>query len=64
MGMKTRCRKIVSVLVISLLVLPIVGQDRIPVLTLGTFHFNFPNLDRVQVAESDQIDVLKPKYQE
>lgn len=64
MGMKTRCRKIVSVLVISLLVLPIVGQDRIPVLTLGTFHFNFPNLDRAQVAESDQIDVLKPKYQE
>ena len=33
------------------------------VLTLGTFHFNFPNLDAVQTAEEDQIDVLLPEYQ-
>ncbi len=33
------------------------------VLTLGTFHFDFPNLDQVQYAESEQIDVLNPVYQ-
>lgn len=62
-GMKKLFCKIVLLLGISILALPVVGQDRIPVLTLGTFHFNFPNLDRVQVAEADQIDVLMPKYQ-
>lgn len=33
------------------------------VLTLGTFHFTFPNNDFVQTRESDQIDVLEPAYQ-
>jgi len=33
------------------------------VLTLGVFHFNFPNLDVVQIAEEDKIDVLSPEYQ-
>lgn len=33
------------------------------VLTLGTFHFNFPNLDVVQTSKKDQIDVLQPKFQ-
>jgi hypothetical protein len=33
------------------------------VLTLGVFHFNFPNRDVVKTVESDQIDVLEPKYQ-
>ena len=33
------------------------------VLTLGVFHFNFPNLDFEQTAEEDQIDVLLPEYQ-
>lgn len=33
------------------------------VLTLGTFHFNFPNLDIKKIDKSDQIDVLEPKYQ-
>ena len=33
------------------------------VLTLGTFHFDFPNLDAVRIDESDQIDVFDPKYQ-
>ena len=35
----------------------------VQVLTLGVFHFNFPNLDFVQTAEEDQIDVLLPEYQ-
>lgn len=33
------------------------------VMTLGTFHFNFPNLDVAQVSKTDQIDVLLPAYQ-
>ena len=33
------------------------------VLTLGTFHFNFPDLDVVKTAEEDRIDVLLPEYQ-
>ena len=33
------------------------------VLTLATFHFDFPNLDVVQISKNDQIDVLDPKYQ-
>jgi len=37
--------------------------DKIPVLTLGSFHFNFPNLDARKIAESDQIDVLDASYQ-
>ncbi len=39
-------------------------SDKITVLTLGCFHFNFPNLDVEKIEESDQIDVLDPKYQE
>jgi hypothetical protein len=33
------------------------------VLTLGTFHFSFPNLDVAQIDDEDQIDVLLPEYQ-
>lgn len=36
---------------------------KVPVMTLGTFHFNFPNLDVQQIDRADQIDVLEPKYQ-
>ncbi|WP_051201400.1 DUF5694 domain-containing protein [Christiangramia portivictoriae] len=38
--------------------------NKTEVLTLGSFHFNFPNNDFVQTEKSNQIDVLKPKYQE
>jgi len=34
------------------------------VMTLGTFHFNFPNLDVKQVSKADQIDVLEPRFQQ
>lgn len=37
--------------------------DQIKVLTLGTFHFNFPNLDIKKIEGDDKIDVLEPKYQ-
>jgi Family of unknown function (DUF5694) len=33
------------------------------VLTLGTFHFKFPNLDIVKVDNDRQIDVFDAKYQ-
>lgn len=33
------------------------------VLTLGTFHFNFPNLDVKKTEQKDQIDVLEQVYQ-
>ena len=35
----------------------------IPVLTLGTFHFDFPNLDKVQYDTNEIIDIFEPKYQ-
>ncbi len=36
---------------------------QIQVLTLGTFHFAFPNLDVAKIEDDDQIDVLDYKYQ-
>lgn len=39
------------------------ADQRVKVMTLGVFHFEFPNLDLVQTEKSDQIDVLQPKYQ-
>ena len=38
-------------------------SNTVEVLTLGVFHFNFPNLDVVKTEEEDQIDVLLPEYQ-
>jgi hypothetical protein len=40
-----------------------ISTHQVNVLTLGMFHFAFPNLDAVQTAEEDQIDVLLPEYQ-
>ena len=37
--------------------------EQIQVLTLGTFHFAFPNLDVAVIEDADQIDVLDSKYQ-
>lgn len=33
------------------------------ILTLGTFHFSFPNRDIEKIEVSNQIDVLLPQYQ-
>lgn len=38
-------------------------SEPIEVLTLGSFHFNFPNLDVKKIDKKDQIDVLDAKYQ-
>lgn len=40
------------------------GQSqKTEVLTLGVFHFAFPNLDIQKTSAADQIDVLESKYQ-
>ena len=38
-------------------------QKKIEVLTLGSFHFAFRNLDLIKTSTNDQIDVLELKYQ-
>ncbi len=57
--------KIISV--IALLCVPLVlsaqTTQKVPVITLGTFHFAFPNLDNKKIEKNDQIDVLEPTYQ-
>lgn len=34
-----------------------------PVMTLGVFHFAYPNLDVIQTSEEDQLSVLDEPYQ-
>ena len=49
---------------VTLLLFSTLAQcQKIEVLTLGTFHFNFPNLDVRKTPAADQIDVLQPQYQ-
>jgi hypothetical protein len=38
-------------------------NKKVDVLTLGTFHFDFPNLDVEKTAKENQIDVFETKYQ-
>ncbi len=51
--------------ILALLITTVFAQPnkKIEVLTLGSFHFNFPNLDLIKSKAKDQIDVLEPKYQ-
>ncbi|MBC6489560.1 DUF5694 domain-containing protein [Flavihumibacter stibioxidans] len=56
--------KIPFTLLLTLFVTVIAAQTpKTEVLTLGTFHFNFPNLDVARIDKNDQIDVLEPGYQ-
>ncbi len=36
---------------------------QVPVMTVGAFHFSYPNLDVVQTRPEDQISVLDERYQ-
>lgn len=56
-------KNIFLAIVLAFSSLSIFAQEAIPVLTLGTFHFDFPNLDRIQVSDENQIDVFEAKYQ-
>lgn len=36
-------------------------NEKTKILVVGTFHFDYPNLDAVQVAKDEEIDVLSPQ---
>lgn len=55
--------KIVLVLILASMSLMQGYAQKTEVVTLGVFHFDFPNLDMEQTSEEDQIDVLLPVYQ-
>lgn len=54
-----------TIILILLIASSTIGQSKkqIEVLTLGSFHFDFPNLDLIKTGTDDKIDVLDPKYQ-
>ncbi|MDB5276596.1 MAG: hypothetical protein JWR61_1551 [Ferruginibacter sp.] len=58
--MKLNLTVILSLLIATGLAQP---QKKVEVLTLGSFHFAFHNLDLIKTTADDQIDVLDPKYQ-
>lgn len=39
------------------------SSEKVKIITLGVFHFNFPNLDVQKIDDKDKIDVLEAKYQ-
>lgn len=64
----SKFRKLISLIYIIIFSSLSISQVRespgkIKVMTLGVFHFNFPNRDVVKINRKDQIDVLDPKYQ-
>ncbi len=57
--------KLSLTLILTLLLSAVFAQPKkkTEVLTLGSFHFAFHNLDLIKTKTSDQIDVLEAKYQ-
>jgi hypothetical protein len=56
--------KLIFILLLPLFTVVVAAQSpKTEVMTLGTFHFNFPNLDVNQISKNDQIDVLELVYQ-
>jgi len=56
--------KLILILLLPLFAKLVAAQSpQTEVMTLGTFHFNFPNLDVKKISKNDQIDVLDPVYQ-
>ncbi len=58
--MKNKLTIILTLLISTVFAQP---QKRTEVLTLGSFHFAFHNLDLIKTGKEDQIDVLETKYQ-
>jgi hypothetical protein len=57
--------KTILTIILTLLSAVMFAQStKTQVMTLGTFHFNFPNLDVKTVDKKDQIDVLETVYQQ
>lgn len=56
-----------TIILISILSFYLCGQTNEPVkvkvLTLGVFHFDYPNLDAIKVEDKDKISVLDEPYQ-
>lgn len=50
-------------IILLILNIAIISAQKTEVLTLGTFHFNFPNRDVSKIESKNQIDVLRPEYQ-
>jgi hypothetical protein len=50
-------------IILLILNIAIISAQKTEVLTLGTFHFNFPNRDVSKIEAKNQIDVLRPEYQ-
>ena len=52
-------------IILTVLITTLFAQSKKPieVLTLGAFHFDFPNLDLIKTNTDDKIDVLNIKYQ-
>lgn len=59
------CWTMICLLLISAFAHPqeSMASGKTQVMTLGVFHFNFPNLDARKVEDKDKIDVLEEKYQ-
>lgn len=55
-------KKVVLTLILASIFLTKGYAQQADVLTLGVFHFEFPNLDVQQVTEDDQMIVLIPYY--
>ncbi|MGB5849875.1 MAG: DUF5694 domain-containing protein [Ignavibacteriaceae bacterium] len=56
-------RKYCIVPLLLILNIVTINAQEVEVLTLGTFHFNFPNRDVSKIEIENQIDVLDPEYQ-
>lgn len=56
--------KIAFTFLLTIVVSVVAAQSpKTEVMTLGSFHFNFPNLDVKKIDKIDQIDVLEPRFQ-
>ncbi|MFP4557381.1 MAG: hypothetical protein ACLFNU_10965, partial [Bacteroidales bacterium] len=41
----------------------VIKQTRVKIMTLGVFHFAYPNLDAIKTEDKDKISVLDEPYQ-
>lgn len=55
--------RLIFSIALSFLLSSNIFSQQAEVMTLGTFHFAFPNQDIVQIDDDKQIDVLSSKYQ-
>ncbi len=61
--MKKKYNKVAIVFLTTLLFFNDLSAQEVKVMTLGTFHFRFPNNDLIKTSDSKKIDVLDSLYQ-